>query len=1138
MIGDMDDRGEPGPLPKGVVTFLLTDVAGSTQWWTTGGPEAGQAMARQGEIIGAAVAAHGGARPLEQGEGDSVVAVFERASDALAAALEAQLALAAGPWAGPPVGVRMAVHTGEAEFRDDQAYGGEAIIRCARLRDHAQGGQVLVSAATAEVAADRLPPGAALVPVGEATLRGLARTERAHQLVHEALAAPVAQLGAVADRLGSWPTRLVGRATERAEVGALLDEARLVTLAGTGGTGKTRLAHAVAVDLTWRFSDVVWVELARVTDEADVATAVAHACGALQAQGVEAVEVLAGFLGAREILVVLDNCEHLLGACAALADRVLRAAPEVRLLATSREPFGVAGEVIWRVPSLEVPPPAAGGAAGVGGYDAVQLFVERGRAALPAFVLDDSNANEVAAICRRLDGLPLAIELAAARLRSMTLTALGAGLDDRFRLLTGGSRTALPRQQALAASVDWSYGLCDEHEQQLLRRLAVFLAPFSLEAAEAVAADGGADRLAVFDVLSRLVDKSLVQPTGDRYRLLETIRQFALDRAAQHEELDGLRDAHLRWFTHRADRWALDREILTERTLRDISLESPDLVGALEWSLRPGAEPATVLLWPLGRHWLAESGFAETSRAAGLLRERFEAGSPGWFEALAALADPLTMAGDMDWIEEGKTMVGATAGSEDDQGSCWPWHFDPAVARVLAGAHVSSVVGPLPALAIDAEPIDVQRRAHLEWSARGAPHQPGSGRIFTDPYSLPWLESFVELGRREGNRAVEHGAAASLAYACSSSGAVADADRWCDWLDRRIPGDAWLRNVLATARGYTALMRCQFEAAWGCVNDRAQRRPPHLPCAGLAGLVGIYTTDRELIEVGLRAFEATHFSGAYGSWSFVLRAVEALLDGRLAEARAILEPVEGPVFALNQSPLNERLRVHLALATGDLAGAQERGERLRPLLDPSTSLLYATMPYPSASVHLAQADVAAASGDLRAAEESVHAALRIVGAELPLLTVDALELLAVLLAQRNRAGDAARLLGAVEAARAATGYSFRLPYRALQIQAQRGALDPADLAAGARLTLAEAVALATGARGKRGRPSFGWESLTPTEARVVELVGEGCSNAQIAEKLFVGVSTVKTHLVHVYEKLGMSSRTELAAAAGRKEATS
>jgi predicted ATPase len=701
-----------------------------------------------------------------------------------------------------------------------------------------------------------------LVPVGEAVLRGLSRSEGVHQLVHEALAAPVASLGSRADRLGSWATRLVGRARERAEVSTLLEQSRLVTIAGAGGAGKTRLAHAVTGDLTGRFTDVVWVELAQVTVEGDVATAVARASGAVEVPGVELVEVLIGFLGASDVLIVLDNCEHVLGPCATLVEQLLRATPRVRVLTTSREPLGVSGEVTWRIPSLEVPAETLTDPAAVGRCDAPALFVDRAQAALPNFVLDDATVCDVAAICRRLDGLPLAIELAAARLRSMTLRAVTDGLDDRFRLLTGGSRTALPRQQTLSASVDWSYTLCEQAEQQLLRRLAIFVTPFSVEAAEAISAEGGADRLAVFDLLSYLVDKSLVQPAGDRYRLLETIRQFALERAGEHGELAQLRGAHLRWFTNRSARWRLDRDILTETTMREIGLESPDLLGALEWSLQAESGPAVGLLWPLGRHWLAQSSFAEVSRMAGLVLERFEIGSAGWFTALAPMAEALTMAEDPNWMGE---------------------------ARALLATGFAA-------------PVDTETRASLDWLTMGAPG------VFTEPHGLSRLESFVEVGRREGNRAIECGAAATLAFAHGAAGAVHEADRWCEWLDRRLPQDAWVRASLAAARGYVALFRCEFDAAWRAVSDRVHRRPAHLGSAAVAGLIGVYTGDQGFLTFGLDAFEATRAWGAYRSWSVVFRVVEAIGEGRLADARTILEPAAGPAFLPNQSPLNERLR--------------------------------------------------------------------------------------------------------------------------------------------------------------------------------------------------------------------------------------
>ncbi|MGH2651889.1 MAG: adenylate/guanylate cyclase domain-containing protein, partial [Actinomycetota bacterium] len=296
----MNKRSEPVVLPRGVVTVLLTDVADSTRWWTKGGPEPATAMARQAEIIVGAVSAHGGVRPVEQGEGDSLVAVFERASDALAAAVDAQLALAAEPWPGPAVAVRMAVHTGEAEFRDEQTYGGEAIIRCARLREHAQGGQVLVSAATAEIAGERLPAGTSLIPLGEVSLRGLARPERVHQLVHDAVTTTLADLGPRSARLGSWPTRLVGRTQERRDVVELIGDARLVTVTGTGGAGKTRLAHAVAVELSPCFDDVAWVDLAGLTADDEVATAVVRGCGAREVPGVGTLDVLTAWLRTRD----------------------------------------------------------------------------------------------------------------------------------------------------------------------------------------------------------------------------------------------------------------------------------------------------------------------------------------------------------------------------------------------------------------------------------------------------------------------------------------------------------------------------------------------------------------------------------------------------------------------------------------------------------------------------------------------------------------------------------------------------------------------------------------------------------------------------------------------------------------------
>ena len=393
----MDSTGSVVASPAGVVTFLLTDVVASTGL-SQRSPLAGKALARQAELIAAAIDDHGGVRPPDQGEGDSTLSVFARPGAALATALAAQRALLAEPWPdGASVSVRMAVHTGEAELAGNGNYAGLALIRSARLRGLARGGQVLVSGATAALVSDSLPEGASLADLGSAALPGFERPEQVHQLCHAELPLQPRRLGLLRSplqgTLASWATSLVGRVRERREVGELLAKGRLVTITGAGGSGKTRLAYAVGQDRMDRHPDgVVWVELALVPDGAQVTAAVVAACGLIETPGASALEVLTHRLAKTDILIVLDNCEHLLATCAELADALLRAGPEVRLLATAREPLGVAGEVTWRIPSLSVPAEDERSLERIAATEAVQLFVERARASQPDFALDHANA--------------------------------------------------------------------------------------------------------------------------------------------------------------------------------------------------------------------------------------------------------------------------------------------------------------------------------------------------------------------------------------------------------------------------------------------------------------------------------------------------------------------------------------------------------------------------------------------------------------------------------------------------------------------------------------------------------------------------------------------------------------------------
>ncbi len=433
-------------LPTGTVTLLLADVEGSTRLWETQPEAMKSAVERLDQTLAEAVAAHGGVRPVEQGEGDSFVIAFPRAADAVRCALVLQQAPLA------PIKLRIGVHTGDVHLRDEGNYIGPTINRTARLRDLAHGGQTVLSGATEPLVIDQLPADVTLNDLGSHPLRDLPRPERVIQLCHPDLHndfPPLRTANVVA--AANLPVQLSSFIGRKAEIGSIreaLADNRLITLTGAGGAGKTRLAIQVAAEMATEFADGVWyVDLAPITDPGVVPVTAARVLGLPDQPGKQTMDVLLRFIRDRRMLILLDNCEHLLDACADLITALLGACPALTLLATSREPVGVTGEASWRVSSLSLDD------------EAIELFSDRARRTKPEFRVTADNREVVTEICRRLDGLPLAIELAAARVRALSPNEIRDSLHDQFRLLTGGARTAVRRQQTLRASVDWSHDL-------------------------------------------------------------------------------------------------------------------------------------------------------------------------------------------------------------------------------------------------------------------------------------------------------------------------------------------------------------------------------------------------------------------------------------------------------------------------------------------------------------------------------------------------------------------------------------------------------------------------------------------------------------------------------------------------------
>jgi predicted ATPase/class 3 adenylate cyclase len=603
--------------PVGTVTFLFTDIEGSTKLWQKYPETMKSALNRHHALLTDSITTQGGY--VFQIIGDAFCAAFSTANDGLQAALQAQRALASEEWMETgAIRVRMALHTGNAQFQAGDYKSGEyvsglTLSRAARLLSAGHGGQILLSLPTAELVRDHLPLDTTLRDMGVRRLKDLIRPEHIYQVEAPDLPVEFAPLKTLDLRPNNLPTQLtnfIGREKEMDQVNALLAANRLVTLTGPGGTGKTRLSLQVGAELIEAFEHGVWlVELAPLPDSSLVPEALASTLEVMEEPGIPLLHTLVNNLRDRHMLVILDNCEHVIEASADLAVHLLKSAPHLKILATSRERLHVAGESVYPVSPLSVPSLNITSIESLTVSEAVRMFIDRALAIQPTFQVNNQNAPAVADICYRLEGIPLAIELAAARVRTLPVEKIAERIGDRFRILTAGDRTSLPRHQTLRALIDWSFDLLSESEQALLRRLSIFSGGWTIEAAETVCIGGSVDQADIIDLLGNLVEKSMVGlslETG-RYFMLETVRQYAHEKLEAAGEVEAFRQQQHRYYLTLAE---TPNPYLTgpdyPAWIERVEVEADNLRAILLWALESGkADEVLHLCFVLRGFWRA-----------------------------------------------------------------------------------------------------------------------------------------------------------------------------------------------------------------------------------------------------------------------------------------------------------------------------------------------------------------------------------------------------------------------------------------------------------------------------------------------------------------------------------------------------
>ena len=835
------------------------------------------------------------------------------------------------------------------------------------------------------------------------------------------------------------------------------------------------------------FPGGVWfIDLAPITDPIVVPLTVARTLGLPDQPGRSTMEILLQFLGDRSILLLLDNCEHLLDACGRMVVGILDGCSQLTILTTSREPLGLAGELTWLVPSLSLED------------EAVELFADRARRSRPDFRVTDDNVALVTEICQRLDGMPLAIELAAARTRALSVTEILESLHDRFRLLTGGARTAVRRQQTLRASVDWSHALLTEPERVLFRRLAVFMGGFGLDAAQVVGAGADVERYQILDLLSLLLDKSLVvaEEVGGamRYRMLETVRQYGLERLSESGEAVGVRNRHRDHFTEMAALLESDMPTSAERLMLWADVEIDNLRAAFGWSRENSdVEAALRLVSSLHPFWER--------------RGRSREGLAG-FDAVLTEEPPSQVAPAV-WVRAvvEHSILAALVG--------WPAGVDRArealaiarqlehpvlIGRALYACGLLAVYTTEVAQPYFAEAIEVVRAAGDRWALCQILAGTAVMASFAgDPIAVgPAAEEGRDLADAIGDRFFSRNCRVWLGLTVMAHGDLAGADR----VLRGLPDEAQEAGDLITE-------------IWG-----------HVAQSMVLAYQGHTSAAQSAAESAMETSDA--LGEFYRDAVYVVFATVALARGDAVAAKQACEaswrctvPAR-EVYTRTTNPMAEAL-----LAVGDLAAA-------RACVDDSVAVLPGWHQMIALTV---RGYVAIAQDEPEQAERDAHESLAIAARNQAYLRLpDTLECLARLAA----GGNAARLFGAADGVRQRTGQVRYATYQAgyeAAVEAVRDALGEkafdAAWAEGAALSTEEAIAYAQRGRGQRKRPASGWGSLTPTERDVIRLVSEGLGNSDIATRLFVSPRTVQSHLTHVYAKLGLSSRVQLVQEAAR-----